>query len=676
MQAAAAGAVYLALVLWSMSAVLEEPDTYLLGPPLNVASKIARTDQQMVLATVIRHARILVTDPRELRGYGQCYPLDKSYTLGEHMFGNGLLAAIPFLVSGDPLIAYNFMLGATLWIPAMAMYALAWAFTRSSTAAFVAGLFVCLTHARIVDPVHPYLQGDIWTPLALLFLYRLFERRDWWSAAGLGLFFSLGVLESLYALLSSTILLGVCGLFLLVRHRNSLLPVLPKLAAAGAWVGLVSWFVLEPYLETSATWDVLKDQKIVIMTPPEAFLPGRALFPGVALLVLVVVALADRLRSARSALGADPRLALLTAAVLIVWSSLDSPKLMGVFQLESPILLIRSFVPGLDAVRVPGKVVLCLYLALSLLAAYGFQVLVRRAGPAISVGAAAVVMLLVVGGHWYPPSAALGQGSSWLPEAVHFRLPEDRVELLERIEGGAVIDLPAEPENLFVRAYYLMHSAYHGRPVATCYNSFGSEVPRRVHEVSEALPSAGAVNALAALGFDTVLLHWNRFTPERRLAFRSRLRSALRTNGQLELIGRAKGLSAYRLDGRGPIEDSFDMLTPFAYPKAQNAETPESAISFRVRNRSSATYRHPDPIEPSDLLIRWDDPAGEEVARATLRSVLPLAIDGEASQSWEVVLPVPVPPGRYRVSVALADDPERWIAERQVKVTAPRKARR
>ena len=67
MQAAAAGAGYLALVLWSMSAVLEEPDTYLLGPPLNVASKIARTDQQMVLATVIRHARILVTDPRELR---------------------------------------------------------------------------------------------------------------------------------------------------------------------------------------------------------------------------------------------------------------------------------------------------------------------------------------------------------------------------------------------------------------------------------------------------------------------------------------------------------------------------------------------------------------------------------------------------------------------------------
>jgi len=57
------------------------------------------------------------------------------------------------------------------------MYALVYFWTGSVSAAFVAGLLFGIHPGRIGDPAHPYVHGNQWTPLALLFAHRLFARR-------------------------------------------------------------------------------------------------------------------------------------------------------------------------------------------------------------------------------------------------------------------------------------------------------------------------------------------------------------------------------------------------------------------------------------------------------------------------------------------------------------------
>src|SRR6185436_11822564 len=101
-------------------------------------AEVNQFDQQMVLSVVTRNARLLPTRPWEIAEGGQCVPTPRSYTLGEHMFGNGLLSVLPYAITRDPIVSYNVLLVLTLWLPALTMYALSLYFTGSPAAAFVA----------------------------------------------------------------------------------------------------------------------------------------------------------------------------------------------------------------------------------------------------------------------------------------------------------------------------------------------------------------------------------------------------------------------------------------------------------------------------------------------------------------------------------------------------------
>ena len=81
--------------------------------------------------------------------------------------------------------------------------------------------------------------GDAWAPLALLCLHRLFTEGTWRSALGFALFFSLLIGESLYALLSASLLVAVLGLYLVARDPRRLRAIAPQLLVAAALIG--SW---------------------------------------------------------------------------------------------------------------------------------------------------------------------------------------------------------------------------------------------------------------------------------------------------------------------------------------------------------------------------------------------------------------------------------------------------
>lgn len=664
---------YLALSLYAMSDVLEAPATLLLGRPLEGPGRLLRTDQNMVLSVVTHNARMFSSRPWDLFEDGNCHPTPLSHTLGEHMFGNGLLAALPYRLTGEPIFAYNVLLVLRLWIPALAMYALSLHFTRSPPAAFVAGLVFGFSRTRLRDPVHPYVYGDLWTPLILLFLHRLVTRRDWKSALGLSLFVSLQMMESFYAILACTLVCGVYALHLAIIHWRRVPELMPKLLCCTAIAAAMGWWILGPYLETAGTWGVLggRSSNFALL---RQFAPGETYFVGVVVAVLAALGVADRLRRARPVDGDDPRLALLLGGFLALWSAVYAIKIPWLdVGMRSPLFLLREAVPGLSAVRVLANVYIGAHLVAAFLAGYGALLLLERlrthAARVALAGALSLAFLLEV---FSPALSSRSYGAPLDLAPFRARPPEEDIDLVVRTADGAVLDLPRIRPNLLANAGQLLLASFHGHPTAACYNSFRLPTQDQIVTLAKQLPAPPAAEALSALGFRTLFVHLPLVSPAAQQKFDRKLGfQEVSGSSPLEPIGATERIRAYRLPAPGPLERSFDVLASSAEPAPRSSiQAPKSTVRFQIANPSAKTFRHPEPTTPSDLVVRWVSEQDGTELESSVRALLPLAIAARASTWSEIELPVPVAPGRYEVSVARASDPDHILGSRRVEVLA------
>jgi hypothetical protein len=629
------------------------------------------SDQAMVVATVARNAHRLLNDPMTLRGGGQCFPMPRSYTLGEHMFGVGLLAVPTYALTGDPILSYNAAVLLTLWIPALTMYAFALFSTRSPAAAFVAGLAFALVPGRVIDPTHPYVHGDLWAPLALLFLHRLLTGGGILAATGLAAAMVLEVGESLYSLIATGLFVAVYAAFLLWRQPRTALRALPFLAGVTALVGFAAWIVLGPYLDVRSTWGVLAGRFSYPLVAEE-FAPGREHFPGFVVVGLAIVALLDRLRGPR---GLDARLAIAAAGALVAWCGLGQVRVpLTSIVLPSPLLLVKGIVPGLDAVRALHAIVLSVGITFALLSAYGVVALADALdrGRIVAVAAAAALVLLAT--NLYGPLARASYGRTLRLTAWEARPPAAEIELVRTSGPGALLDVPlpfVEGDISFKAGPMLLLASYGPRESATCYNSFGSPVQKQVWLLSRQLPERPAVDALAALGFATVIAR-EADEEEGRPVRASDIAGA-----SLVERGRAEELVRYDLGAPGPIAENFAQLE--GDPAAEAPQPPRHAatgratrIPFVVRNHGASTFRHPAPLAPSDLVARWTRIGSQEVAlESPARALLPIALGPGAAMPIDVHVPLPGQPGHYRVTLARATAPGRALASREIEVSLP-----
>ena len=690
----AAATAYLAVASWNFRAVLPAPATLLPENPRvgGDYGTLGRLDLTMVLWVVTGNAERLLTRPAQLRAEGQCHPLPRAYTLGEHMLGPSLLATVPLAVTGDPLATYNAMLVLRLWIAALAMFLCARHFTRSDAAAFVAGLLFCLEPGRIRDAGHPFIHGDLWAPLALLFLDRTFARGGFGDALACALFVGLTVLESLYALLGVLLVLATYGAWAAWRHRRSAARWLPPLAVAAALVVGVATVVLRPYLLTRATWDVLTRSGTMFL-PLAEYAPGHFAFPGWILLGLVAVALADRIRRRRDTGLDDPRLALLVAMLLVLWCSVRTLPVLDT-DVPSPFLLLKRVVPGLDAVRALASVGRVAVLPASLLAGYGVLALSARRGAFASGIAVATLSLLVVAERWMPAVARASFGGELTLVAFPARPPEEDIALLREHAQGAILDLPyagGEARQLAAGGFLLL-DAFSPRPVAACYNSFPSPLDGQMGTLAFALPRASAVDALVALGFETLLLHRERMDPKRVQFFTDLVVVDPAIGERLQLVGRSDRLLVFRMRSPAPVGDDPAQLAAAGPDDDTRALAPgRRTLELAITNRSDRTYAQAQPIVPLPVELRWHDPDGTVVHLERTRALLPIALGPGAQGRVTLALDVPGRPGdhdststsappatgddaarTFHLTLALADAPQVPLAWTRVTVTSPR----
>ncbi|MBY0278834.1 hypothetical protein K2Z84_26155 [Candidatus Binatia bacterium] len=678
-----AAAAYLILALAILSPVLAAPRTLL--PVSRFAAEgdrhflgLGLLDQRAVTAMVVRNAATLTSRPWDLRGDGQCFPMPRAYTLGEHLFALGLLAAIPWALTHDPILTYNATLLLTIWIPGLTMYALARHFTRSAPAAFVAGLLFALTPERITELVHPFAHGDLWVPLALLFLHRSCAYGGWRNATALALFVGLVVGESLYPLIAATILLVVYGVYQLVLRRFRPAATLPQIALAAAMILAVAWFVLAPYLETRAIWGLAQGRSSILLEP-RAYLPGSARFPGFLCVALIVVALVDRARGPRRVGGEDPRLVLLAAGLLIVWSSLGPVTIPGIGAVGTPILLLARVVPGLDAVRGLPAVGLGAALSFAFVAGYGVLRLTEGRSRRGAIGVVVACTAIVLATRFVPLLArpSFGQDSLALTTWVA-RPDEDAIALVQKVPPGALLDVPLPWQGTprLAMANSLLLDSYSPRPTAACYNSFVSPVQHQVTDLASALPAPAAADALVALGFGSVLFDKQRTLPPQHKAFEDMLRMDVEAQRRLAPLGRTRRFWAYALSSPVPVQRDFGLLAA-GDADAPTVELPARGgdVPFVFVNRGDATFRHPDPLTPSELVVRWSGGAGTGGTQRTASALLPIALATGQSVTLPITLAAPPGPGPWVVEIARAASPDTVLAKRSVRVLdAPSRA--
>jgi hypothetical protein len=672
--AVVAAAIYLGLALWAMRAILPAPASTFPFPVRFERSqwmRIGQNDQKLTAALIAHNAHSLVHAPWRIFDSGLCYPAANALALGEHMIGDGLLGIVPYALTGDPILTFNVVLVLTLWLPALAMYALVYFWTRSAGAAFVAGILFGLHPVRVGDPLHPYVHGNYSAVLALLFAHRLFTRQRWLDAGGLALFIGLQVLESMYPLLAFAIIGSTYGLYLTLRNLRRLPSLAPKLLVVAAAAAAVATAVLGPYLEMRATWGTLSGRSTVLYRPQDFALGGSA-YPGSVLLLLAAVGILDRLRGARRDAGYDPRFVYLTAGLLVVWASVRgiSLPLVG-WRVPSLFLLAGGIVPGLDALRGGGAIGFGAVLVSAFLAGYGVLALIeaRRAIARYTITAALAAAAL--GEVFYRPLATYSFGGVVAMAAYGVRPPAPLIEIYGKTAEGAVLDLPLafNPGRFSEQADYVFLSAFHHRPVAACYNSFTLPIQDEVQALAKLVPKdRRATDALYALGFRTIAV--------------DKLRAWRPQSGFLQLepdpprlvsLGTAGLHTVYRLESTTPVEASFAALaTTVAVPGALIATPPEATVPFTFRNASAATYRHPLPIEPTALVLRWRGASGDVVGDYRTRALLPLALASGDEVVRSLTVPVPAAAaGAYRVTLAPAATPELVVAERAVRVRFP-----
>jgi len=483
------------------------------GEPLVGFWKLtSEADTTFVAWLVGRNARTLVTRPWALFEAEHCAPARNALTLSEPMLTLGLLAVPGWLLTGDPILAYNTALLALRVLMALALYALVVAWTRSPPAGIAAGLLYAFHPVWTRDVTHAFIYDTGWTALALLFAQRLFSRGRWRDALGLGLCIALQMGTSLYPMIAAVCLALPFTAWLLTSYRlRNLRRPGPPLLALGI-VLVAAALVYSPYLFARDGGDALH-AGMQLGTTWGSFLPGGAHFPGWALLLLALAGLALGARGSLAGLDVDPRWALLLGAALVAWvSTSNSQPSLGSLQLPNLYQALAALIPGLESVRVVGRVSVGVHLVLCLLAGLGAAALLARV-PAGRARFAAIGLLLCLAA-----VATLWPRLLGIPERLGYRVVDVRpaqetLELFREAEAqgsqGPLAELPLRSQGritLLEESRRILLNAWHRRRTSACYGSFQPAGQAGVKALLKDLPQPEAVRGVRELGFETVVL--------------------------------------------------------------------------------------------------------------------------------------------------------------------------
>jgi PA14 domain len=447
-------------------------------------------------------AHQLPRDPLRVFDANIFHPERNTLAYSEALLVQGVIAAPPLWMGASPVLAYNLVLLAGFVLTAWAMSLVVTRWTGDRIAGFVAGTVVAFNAHTLTRLPQIQAQHAEFLPLALLALDELLNRPRWspaiWLAAGV----VLQALASIY-LFVFTIVALFAGL--LVRPEDWVGRRLSTVSSRVAIAAALTSVVLLPYLSTYWTvhakgfvrsldetaWFAahLRDY----LTTPSRWYPWAggdvALFPGVAALVLSLVAISGRaLADSRARMG----LAIASVGVLLSFGPAVVPGYEQAF----------ATLPLLQAVRTTSRFGYLAFVGMAILAGYGVALLRRRLA---QLWLRFVVAGIAVGAVAVEPLAA-----PITYEVFHGIRPI--YDLVRAEPDAVVVELPfPPPENLYRNAQYLLNSTVHWKPMLNGYSGFAPPSYAANYAALNGFPSDRSIDALRQAGVTHVFVHLDGF---------------------------------------------------------------------------------------------------------------------------------------------------------------------
>jgi hypothetical protein len=449
-------------------------------------------------------AHALTTSPAHFFDANIFYPEKDTLAYSDAMLLEGVVAAP--LSRLNPVLVHNLMMLLPIVASAVTMFALCRYLTGSRGAGVVAGTAFAFAPFRFEHIMHMEIQWTIWMPLAFLALHRLLERGRWRDGVAVGASVSLQMLSCIYFGIFLASLLAAGSLLLLLRDRTAAWRrVLPPLAAGAAIAIAVSALYAIPY---GRVHKLVGDRPLAevhsfsaqpvnyLSTLPGNWLygkPGRVghaerrLFPGAIVTLLAILGLFLRPPTPRQ-----------VAYLLLLALAFDMS--LGYSGITYPVL--ARWVGAFRSLRAMARLGIFVVMFLSVLAAYGYALIVESARPAVrrAVCTGLVAGMLVE----YQTTFAVVEFPQSAP-AIY--------RVLARLPKGVVAHLPVTTDAAIEgRRAYL--STFHWFPIV---NGYSGNLPpsylARIERLRE-FPSDRALRQLRQDHVTYVMVHRFFYTPE------------------------------------------------------------------------------------------------------------------------------------------------------------------
>ena len=423
------------------------------------------------------------------------HPYANTLAYSEHLLGVAVPLAPVHWVFDNLLLTYNVAFLASFMLAGGGMYLLVRSLTGSRAAGLLAGIAFAFSPYRVNHVSHLQVLMSGWMPIGLWALHRYGRTSSRWALAGfVGAIVMQGLSNGYYLYFLGVPVAFVAG-WLLWRAGRRRARVLAELSVAALVIGIVFAPIAFVYYEARQSQSLVRDiSEIDFYSADIAHYlevdrdlrfwggrlregrPERALFPGATLASLALVALGGavvaRSGDARATAGGSRSLVWLYASIAVAAMALSlgpEPRAWGTPLLPvGPYRLGMTLVPGLDGLRVPARLAMVVYLALSVLAGLALARIGRiwpRRARALAAGGLAILVFL--------ESLAVPVAVEELEE----RPFDDAVyQWLTDRPPGAVLELPVEGRHRNLQTLHTLGYQYrtleHGHPLVNGFSGY------------------------------------------------------------------------------------------------------------------------------------------------------------------------------------------------------------
>jgi len=614
--------------------------------------------------------RALTTDPWNLFNANTFYPAEHALTFSEHLLGVLPIFAPPYLLTGNPIFAYNTVFFLSFALSGIAMFLLAHYWTRNFWASLIAGCLFALAPVRFGQLGHLQLLNLYWAPLAFLFLERFLRRKRWRDLAGCAIFYWLQILSSVYLGWCTTIAVALYALYSMFFIDRSLRSraLLPQYVAFAACSLLILLPIHLPYFRVEQQWGAARSLRdCVFYSADLLFSPlsvppllndlyvallrfasasdaahEKWLFPG--LVPPLLVALGSFARSRSPACDKIKHLRWVFGLIAVTSFVLA----LGPFLLllgrnthiPLPYLVLYHALPGFKAMRVPARFGLMVVLATSMLAALGFLKVCAYLGkcPGLRRLASPVRQAMLTG--VILGLFGLELGFKPLPlvkiQTGH-EIPAVYQWLASKNLNGPIVELPF---GLWEDYQYTYFSAYHWLPIVNGSSGFFPPSYLQITSEIKALPSRKAVEYLSALGVKGLVVHTDRLAPHEALKWRQPI---LHTDGLEKVIAFGSDV-VYKIIS--PVEATYQLNVEFVGPDRLPVGT-ELNLGASVKTIDHRFWIHPRPLGQTRAVVEWQEQGSARAIVEKKKFVLPVVLGAGNVLPLHLPVRTPTSPGRY-----------------------------